>query len=131
MPERPDLRQIAADIRAALDGLDRDALADILAYVLKEYVVEGPPPLRVQATEQIEDLAGKSFAEVITALQTRLDVPELALFAVQGDEVMVRVNGVLEPLSSAQGRAMAEPAAPSPAAAPPVPAAPSRRSVDE
>ncbi len=135
MPERPDLRQIAVDIRAALDGLDRDSLADILTYVIKEYVVEGPPPLRMQETEQMSDLAGKSFAELITALQTRLDVPELSLFVVEGDQVKVRIDGVPTALSVAQPVHARAASAPDPAPSPARAAAPEepldRRSVGE
>ena len=78
MPERPDLRQIAGNIREALADYDRDALAEILAYVFKEYVVQTPPPLLLNQTERIEDLEGLSFAELITTLQTRLDLPQVS-----------------------------------------------------
>jgi hypothetical protein len=135
MPQRPDLRQIAGDIRTALDGYDRDALAEILTYVFKEYVVESPPPLLVHQTERMEDLRALSFPELITALQTRLDLPELALFQVQGDQVMVRVGGALTPLSAREVRGAAAPAeVPPPGAPTPTPSrapAPSRQSVDE
>lgn len=98
--KRPDLREIAGNIREALDDCDRDALLDMLTFVFKEYVVEGPPPLLVSQSERIEDLEGLSFAELIRALQTRLDVPELAMFQVDNNQVSVRVNGVLTPLQA-------------------------------
>ncbi len=102
MPERPDLRQISHDIGDALAGYDRETLASILTYVFKEYVVQGPPPLRVAPTDQIEDLAGLSFAALITALQTRLDVEELGLFEVDGDCVSVRVDGMKRQLRAGE-----------------------------
>lgn len=127
MPERPDLRQIAGNIREALADYDRDALLEILTYVFKEYVVEGPPPLLVNQSERLEDLAGLSFAQLVSALQTRLDYPELSLFSVDGEQVSVRVGGVMTPLAggaqaaaaaSAAAEAAPPPAAPAPAARP-------------
>jgi hypothetical protein len=120
MPERPDLRTISGNIRDSLADCDRDALLDILTFVFKEYVVEGPPPLLIHQAERIEDLENLSFGQLITALQTRLDVPELSLFQVEGDQVSVRVHGVMTPLSAPRGGAQAAPA-PSPAAQAPNP----------
>lgn len=97
--QRPDLRTISGNIRDALDGCDRETLIDILTFVFKEYLVEGPPPVLVHQAERIEDLEGLSFAELIAALQTRLDVPELSLFQIENNQVSVRVGGVLSPLT--------------------------------
>jgi hypothetical protein len=55
-------------------------------------------------------------------LQTRLELPELNLFQVDGAQVMVRVNGVLTPLDAgaARSQAMVQAASPTPASpAPP------------
>ena len=109
--QRPDLRDISGNIREALEGCERDVLLDILTFVFKEYLVEGPPPLMVHQQERIGDLEGLSFAELITTLQTRLDMPELGLFQVEGEQVSVRVNGVLTPLSLRATRAPQRPAA--------------------
>jgi len=98
MPTRPDLRDIAHNVRDALADCDRDALLDILTFVIKEYVVEGPPPMLIHQTETIADLERLSFAQLVTALQTRLEQPELALFAVDGEQVSVRVGGAMHPL---------------------------------
>ena len=110
MPERPDLRAIAGNIREALADCDRETLLDILTFVFKEYLVEGPPPLLVSQVERLPDLENLSFADLVRALQTRLDHPELALLQVDGDQVLVRVGGILTPLSGHQG----QPAAPPP-----------------
>lgn len=109
--QRPDLRQIAGNIREALGDCDRETLLDMLTFVFKEYVVEGPPPLLVSQAERIADLEGLSFPELIRALQTRLDVPELNLFQVDGAQVSVRVGGVLTPLDAGAARAQAAVAA--------------------
>lgn len=111
MPERPDLRQIASNIREALTDKSRDELLEILVYVFKEYVVEGPPPLLVNQAERVEDLEGLSFGQLIAALQTRLDTPELSLFQVDGDQVSARVGGVMTPIGGAAAASRA-PAAP-------------------
>ena len=110
--QRPDLRDISGNIREALESCDRDTLLDILTFVFKEYLVEGPPPLLVHQQERIGDLEGLSFPELITALQTRLDVPELGLFQVEGNQVSVRAGGVLTPLVLHGTRAQAPAARP-------------------
>jgi hypothetical protein len=98
MPSRPDLREIASNVKEAFAEMDRDTLLEILTFVIKEYVVEGPPPMLVHQAETLADLHGASFAQVITALQTRFDHPELAMFIVDGEQVSVRVGGVVQPL---------------------------------
>jgi len=98
MPSRPDLRELATSLRDAFGDMDRDTLLDILTFVLKEYVVEGPPPMLVHQAETLADLRGATFAQLITALQTRFDFPELAMFVVDGETVSVRVGGVMQPL---------------------------------
>jgi hypothetical protein len=98
MPTRPDIRDLAANVREAFADSDRETLLDILTFVVKEYVVEGPPPMLMHQAETIAELGGMSFAQLVTALQTRLDLPELALFAVDGEQVSVRIGGVMHPL---------------------------------
>jgi hypothetical protein len=98
MPSRPDLREIASNVKDAFADADRETLLDILTFVIKEYVVEGPPPMLIHQAETLADLRGASFAQLITALQTRFDHPELAMFVVDGEQVSVRVGGVVQPL---------------------------------
>jgi hypothetical protein len=124
--QRPDLRQIAGNIREALGDCDRETLLDMLTFVFKEYVVEGPPPLLVSQAERIADLEGLSFPDLIRALQTRLDLPELNLFQVDGTQVSVRVGGVLTPLDASAARAQAALAAAAPAEPAPQPQQPPR-----
>jgi hypothetical protein len=114
MPERPDLRHIAASLREALDGLERESLVDVLTYVLNEYVVEGPAPLAAHQVERLEDLTGLSLAGLVTALQTRLDTPGLDLFRVEGDEVRVHTATGWVPLQALRGSREERPAAPAP-----------------
>ncbi len=110
MPSRPDLRELAANVKEAFAEMDRETLLDILTFVVKEYVVEGPPPMLVHQAETLTDLQGKTFAQVIQALQTRLDHPELSMFAVDGEQVSVRVGGVMQPLVAAR-QPLVEPSA--------------------
>jgi len=110
MAERPDLRQIAAALRESLDSLERDALVDVLTYVLNEYVVEGPPPLAAVEVERLDDLAGLSLAGLVSALQTRLDTPGLELFRVEGDEVRVQTGQGWVALTPGRAAAAASPA---------------------
>lgn len=117
MPERPDLRAIARDIRESLADYDREALVEILTYVFKEYVVQGAPPVLLGRADTIEDLAGLSFPELMRALQTRLEHQELELFQVQDEVVLVRAQGVLTPLTADQ---LPQRGRPAPVAAAPV-----------
>jgi hypothetical protein len=125
MPERPDLRQIAVSLRESLDGLEREALVDILTYVLNEYVVEGPPPLAATQVERLEDLQGLSLAQLVQALQVRLDTPGLDLLKVEGDEVRVQTAGGWVPLQAGRAPAASDRAAAGPSVQP---AAPPQRS---
>lgn len=98
MPSRPDLRDIASNVKEAFADADKETLLDVLTFVIKEYVVEGPPPMLMHQAETLSDLKGMSFAQMITALQTRCDYPELAMFVVEGESVGVRIGGVVQPL---------------------------------
>ena len=117
MPSRPDLRELASNVKEAFADMDRETLLDILTFVLKEYVVEGPPPMLIHQAETLADLKNASFAQIILALQTRFDHPELQMFAVDGEQVSVRVGGVMQPLlASRQPMAPAAADLPRPAA---------------
>src|SRR3954466_5722247 len=98
MPSRPDLREIASNAKEAFSEMDRDAPLEILTFVIKEYVVEGPPPMLIHQAETLSDLQSPTFAQLIGALQTRFDHPELAMFVVDGAQVGVRIGGVVQPL---------------------------------
>jgi hypothetical protein len=126
MPERPDLRKIATDIKEAIASYPREALVDILTYVFQAYVVEGTPPIAASQPERLAELEGMSFPELIQALQARLDVPELALFEVAQGRVSVKVAGqsvaltvdpraATAPLPLSPAQPAAPPASPPPA----------------
>src|SRR6185436_6178508 len=79
-----------------------ETLLEILTFVVKEYVVEGPPPMLVHQAETVADLQGLTFAQLVQALQTRFEHPELSMFSVDGEQVSVRVGGVMQPLVAAR-----------------------------
>src|SRR5215475_8068585 len=124
MPERPDLRKIAGDIREALATYPREALVDILTYVFQAYVVEGAPVVHAPQPERLAELEGLAFPELVQALQVRLEVPELSLFEVQAGRVSIRLGGELHPvvMGADQRRAVAAPLPPAAAAQPAAPA---------
>jgi len=98
MPSRPDLRELASNVKDAFADADRETLLEVLTFVIKEYVVEGPPPMLVHQAETLSDLKSPTFAQLVSALQTRFDHPELAMFVVDGEQVGVRLGGVVQPL---------------------------------
>ena len=98
MPSRPDLRELASNVKDAFADADRETLLDVLTFVIKEYVVEGPPPMMIHQAETLSDLRAPTFAQLVTALQTRFDHPELAMFVVDGEQVSVRIGNAVHPL---------------------------------
>ena len=123
-----DLKKMIAEIRGALDQYPREQLQEILAWVFKEYVVEGgaaPAQGALAMLDARTELEGLSFAELITWLQLHLDVPELAAFEVDGARVSVRAGARSIPIEVARHPEPAAPvAAPAPVAAASQPAAP-------
>jgi len=87
MPSRPDRRELASNVKEAFADADRETLLDVLTFVIKEYVVEGPPPMLIHQAETLSDLRAPTFGQLISALQTRFDHPELAMFVVDGEQV--------------------------------------------
>jgi hypothetical protein len=115
-----DLKKMVAEIRGALDAYPREQLQEILAWVFKEYVVEGgaaPAQGALAMLDARSELEGLSFAELVTWLQLHLDVPELAALEVQGARVSVRSGGRAIPIEVAA-------APPQPSAVSPQPSAP-------
>ncbi len=108
MPTRPDLREITTGVKDALADSDRDALLEMLTFIIKEYVVDGPPPMLIHQAETIADLGRLSFAQLIAQLQTRLDLAELNLFVVDGEQVSVRVGGAMHPLTGGRTAQIAQ-----------------------
>lgn len=102
MPSRPDLRDLASNVKEAFADADRETLLEVLTFVIKEYVVEGPPPMLIHQAETLADLRAPSFAQLVTALQSRFDHPELSMLVVDGEQVSVRVGNAVHPLLPAR-----------------------------
>jgi hypothetical protein len=118
-----NIRLMLGAIREALEGHSREQLAEILGYVFKEYVVEGATPLGSAAGAVLDaktELEGLRFPQLITWLQHHLDVPELALFEVDGDRVSLRIAGRSIPIDPSATAAPPPLPAPAPRAAPQV-----------
>lgn len=112
-----DIRKMLAEIRSSLDAHPREALTEILAQLFKEYVVDGPAPVGAGAALLLNarsEIDGMSFSQLIAWIQSHHDAPELGQFEIQGDRVLVRVAGRLQPID-APG---AQPSAPVAASAP-------------
>ena len=125
-----DVKKMVGEIRGALDKYPREQLQEILAYVFKEYVVEGSLASATGALAMLDartELEGLSFAELMTWLQLHVDLPELALFEVAGGRVQVRAGGRSIPIEAARApEPQAMPVTPTPAVvttAPPLPTA--------
>ena len=132
-----DLKKMIAEIRGALDQYPREQLQEILAWVFKEYVVEGGAAPAASALAMLDartELEGLSFAELVTWLQLHLDVPELAQLEVANGRVHVRAGGRAIPIEAARAPEPLPVAAPAPApstapAAAPNPLAPTAGAV--
>jgi hypothetical protein len=123
MTDPRNLRLIVDELRSALDKHTREELAEMLGYLFKEYVI-GVAPAQAGAGALLDaksELDGLSFAQLITWLQQHLDVPELALFDVQGARVSVRAGGRPIAISADAPEPVAAPPPPAPVIAPTTP----------
>jgi hypothetical protein len=111
----PGVLDVVAEIRTAVERYPREQLVEVLTYVFKHYVVEGPAPLEPPATEPDEELDASSFASLMQSLQLRYRLPELDLFEVRGDRVTVRSGGQTIAIEAAPP-SRAAPVAPAPPA---------------
>lgn len=98
-----DLRRQTREIKEALSRFEPEHLVEILTHVFRQYVIDGValPPSSMAGQDE---LSGLSFPQLIERLQLRLDLPELRLFEVQAGRVMVRVEGRLVPVETADAR---------------------------
>ncbi len=116
-----DIRKMLAEIRSSLDAHPREALTEILAQLFKEYVVDGPAPVGAGASLLLNarsEIDGMSFSQLIAWIQSHHDAPELSQFEIQGDRVLVRVAGRLQPIDAPGAAPSASPPVAASAAAP-------------
>ena len=82
-------------LSAAFEPYTKRELADMLAHVVKTYVVDGTTAQKpelglMDLPRHLRDL---SFTQLIAHLKMHLDLPELNLFTVSGGEVLVKLGG--------------------------------------
>lgn len=82
------------DLRAALDRYSKEELVELMEHLLRIYVLDEPLKLDgcVSKPESIKDLTGCSFAQLISLLQTSLEIDELEKFRVTPFTVYVKIG---------------------------------------
>jgi hypothetical protein len=116
-----DGQRVRDDIASTLQRLDHAELLELVADLVKIYVIEGGAPSVVDASATSSlapgDLA-PTFARVIADLKARLQLPELDYFRIDGDRVTVTVGDQTLALErpATRRRAPAEPTVRPPAA---------------
>lgn len=82
------------DLRAALERYSKEELVELMEHLLRIYVLDEPLKLDgcVSQPESIKDLEACSFAQVISLLQTSLEIDELEKFRVTPFTVYVKIG---------------------------------------
>lgn len=82
------------EIRAALERYSKEELVDLMEHLLRIYVLNEPVKLEssVSKPESIRDFAGLSFSQLMTHLQTNLEMDELGKFRVTPYTVYVSIG---------------------------------------
>ncbi|MCB9527625.1 MAG: hypothetical protein H6701_04370 [Myxococcales bacterium] len=109
-----DWAALYGQLEAATAEYDRAELVELLRDLIRDLVIDALPTGAPTAASP--DLSGMDFARLIGWLKRNLSVPELALFEVDGDRVIVEADG---PRVLSTGRDAPRPTAGWPAAAPP------------
>lgn len=90
-----DGQRVRDDIASTLRRLDHAELLELVADLVKIYVIEGGTPNALDAGATPSLAPGDSaptFARVIADLKARLQLPELDYFRIDGDRVSVTVG---------------------------------------
>ena len=93
MATRPDIRDLATNVREAFADADRETLLDILTFVVKEYVAEGPPPMLMHQAETIEHL----LVRVPEAIESHLIGLREDGQAIPGEKILITTVRLPEP----------------------------------
>lgn len=83
------------ELSAAFETYTKRELAEMLAHVVKTYVIDGTQPNKMELgivnfPKHLRDL---SFCQLVSHLKMHLDLPELNLLTVAGAEVLVKLAG--------------------------------------
>lgn len=116
--ERPSAATEA--LRASLEPYTKRELADMLAHVVKTYVIDGVAPKKpeigmIDFPRHLRDLG---FTQLLSHLKMHLDLPELNLFTVSGGDVLVKIGGRDYSITNPQGPPPPRQVAPEESAAP-------------
>ncbi len=98
------------ELERATGAWTRDELMVLLRDLVREYVIERGLPTGTPEQAATPDLAALDFPRLVTWLKRNLSLPELDLFTVEGQRVIVDADG---PRALTVGRPAA-PAAPQP-----------------
>ena len=99
------------EIKAALERYTKEELVELMEHLLRIYVLNEPVKLdtAISKPENVKDLGGYSFSQIITYLQNNMEVDELSKFRVTPYTVYVSVgeaefdlNGPTPTLASAK-----------------------------
>jgi len=106
-----DWEALNRELEAATRNWGREELIALLHDLIREYVIERGLPTGTPAQATGPDLAAMDFVALITHLKRTCNLPELALFSVDGRRVIVDLDGPREIRGTAR---------PTPSAATPV-----------
>ena len=98
----------------SFESYERQELADMLAHVIKTYVIDGTAPNRPELgiIDFPKHLRELTFPALVGHLKMHLDLPELNLFTVTGNEVLVQLAGRDYSLTNPMRGPTPQPAAP-------------------
>jgi len=114
-------QRVLQDIAKTLHAVDKNDLVELLSDLIKIYVIEGTTALEIEPSV-VESMGARErvgFARLIADLKTKLDLPELDYFRVEGDRVLITIGDQTFPLDGPPSRRRAAPADTGKTAAPP------------
>ena len=82
------------EIKAALERYTKEELVELMEHLLRIYVLNEPVKLdtTISKPENVKDLGGCSFSQIITYLQNNLEIDELSKFRVTPYTVYVSIG---------------------------------------
>jgi hypothetical protein len=93
MSIQEELRQ-QTQIAEALQTYSKEELVDMLAHLMKAYVIDGVAPVKVEVgkVHVPQHLRGLSFPDLMETLKFHLDLPELERISVTNGQVFVKLG---------------------------------------
>ncbi len=116
-----DWEKLHGELSQATGAWSREELVGLLRDLIREYVIERGLPTGTPAQAATPDLAQLDFPRLVTWLKRNLELPELDLFSVDGQRVIVDADGP-RVLSAGRPATAPRPPAAAPDETPPEPA---------